>query len=115
MVLSLDAQQPSKKRFRGALIAVLLNQDVDHVAVLIHSTPEILLLPVDSNGTKTAKILALLRRPNGATLKELCKASGWQAHSVRGFLSGTLKKKMGVRVDSEPRDNGQRAYRLVSK
>jgi hypothetical protein len=66
-------------------------------------------------GTKTAKILALLRRPNGATLKELCKATGWQAHSVRGFLSGSLKKKMGLRIDSEPRDNGQRAYHLVSK
>jgi hypothetical protein len=66
-------------------------------------------------GTKTAKILALLRRPSGATLKELCKATGWQAHSVRGFLSGSLKKKMGLRVDSEPRDDGQRAYRLASK
>ena len=66
-------------------------------------------------GTKTAKILALLRRPSGATLQELRKATGWQAHSVRGFLSGTLKKKMGRRVDSAPRDNGQRAYRLISK
>ena len=66
-------------------------------------------------GTKTAKILALLRRPSGATLQELRKATGWQAHSVRGFLSGILKKKMGQCVDSAPRDNGQRAYRLVSK
>jgi hypothetical protein len=45
----LAAQQPSKESFRGALIATRLNQDVDHVAVLIHGTPEILLLPVDSN------------------------------------------------------------------
>ena len=65
-------------------------------------------------GTKTAKILALLRRPSGATLQELRKATGWQAHSVRGFLSGTLKKKMGLRVDSARRADDERAYRLGS-
>ncbi len=41
-------------------------------------------------GTKTAKILDLLKRPGGVTLKELVKATGWQPHSVRGFLSGAL-------------------------
>jgi hypothetical protein len=45
----LAAQQPSKESFRAALVTVRLNQNVDHVAVLIHGTPEILLLPVDSN------------------------------------------------------------------
>jgi hypothetical protein len=66
-------------------------------------------------GTKTAKILALLRRPEGASLKELKKATGWQAHSVRGFLSGALKKKMGLRVDSRKREDGKRAYRIAAK
>jgi hypothetical protein len=66
-------------------------------------------------GTKTAKILALLRRPNGATLQELRKATGWQAHSVRGFLSGALKKKMGLRVDSAHRSDGERTYQVVSR
>jgi hypothetical protein len=66
-------------------------------------------------GTKTAKILALLRRPTGASLPELRKATGWQAHSVRGFLSGAVKKKMGLRIDSVSRDDGERAYRVASK
>jgi hypothetical protein len=66
-------------------------------------------------GTKTAKILALLGRADGASLQELRKATGWQAHSVRGFLSGALKKKMGLRVDSTKRDSGERVYRLTSK
>ena len=66
-------------------------------------------------GTKTAKILALLRRPAGASLSELKKATGWQAHSVRGFLSGAVKKKMGLHIDSVSRDDGGHAYRVASK
>jgi hypothetical protein len=66
-------------------------------------------------GTKTAKILAMLRRSTGASLAELTKATGWQAHSVRGFLSGVLKKKMGLRVRAVSKENGTRAYRLPSK
>jgi hypothetical protein len=63
-------------------------------------------------GSKTAKILDLLKRPGGVTLKELIKATGWQAHSVRGFLSGTVGKKMGTPVKSAKRADGERAYRL---
>ena len=66
-------------------------------------------------GTKTAKILALLKRPGGASLQQLRKATGWQAHSVRGFLSGTLKKKMGLRVTSTKVLDGDRTYRIISK
>jgi hypothetical protein len=66
-------------------------------------------------GTKTAQILDLLKRPGGVTLKDLMKTTGWQAHSVRGFLSGTLGKKMGTPVESFKSDAGERAYRLLSK
>ena len=63
-------------------------------------------------GSKKDKVLALLKRRQGATLKELMKATGWQAHSVRGFLSGTIAKKMGLRVRSEKRDDGERVYSI---
>jgi hypothetical protein len=63
-------------------------------------------------GTKTAKILRLLKRPGGASLAELTKATGWQAHSVRGFLSGAVKAKMRHKVVSAKREDGQRAYRV---
>jgi hypothetical protein len=65
-------------------------------------------------GSKTAKVLDLLKRPNGATLGELMKATGWQAHSVRGFLSGTVGKKLGLAVASVKDDAGERRYSLKS-
>ncbi len=61
-------------------------------------------------GSKTAKVLGLLKRPGGATMKELMKATGWQPHSVRGFLSGTLGKKMGLKVESTKSREGERSY-----
>jgi Protein of unknown function (DUF3489) len=61
-------------------------------------------------GSKSAKVLDLLKRPNGATLKELMKATGWQAHSVRGFLSGAVAKKMGLTVASAKGEDGERTY-----
>jgi hypothetical protein len=66
--------------------------------------------PEARDGCKTAKILALLKRPGGATAKELLKATGWQAHSVRGFISGTVGKKMGLNVASLKGENGERSY-----
>jgi hypothetical protein len=59
-----------------------------------------------------ARVIALLEKPKGATLAELMKATGWQAHSVRGFLSGTLRKKMGLRIESAKRGHGERAYSI---
>jgi Protein of unknown function (DUF3489) len=50
------------------------------------------------------------RLGDGATLKELVKAIGWQPHSIRGFLSGTIRKKMGLAVTSAKGDGGERSY-----
>ena len=63
-------------------------------------------------GTKTGKILDLLKRPDGATLQELMKLTGWQAHSVRGFLSGTVGKKMARVVTSTKDEDGTRTYSI---
>ena len=63
------------------------------------------------HATKTDACLALLSRAGGATLAELQKATGWQAHSVRGFLSGTIKKMPGVTLTSEKSKTGTRCYR----
>jgi hypothetical protein len=62
------------------------------------------------DGSKTANVLDLLKRPEGVTAKELMKATGWQPHSVRGFLSGTVGKKMGLTVTSIKGEDGERTY-----
>ncbi len=66
--------------------------------------------PEARDGSKTAKILDLLKRPGGVTAKELMKVTGWLPHSVRGFLSGTVVKKLGLTVTSTKGDNGERTY-----
>ena len=60
--------------------------------------------------SKGAKVLGLISRAKGASLAELMKATDWQAHSVRGFISGTLGTKMGLKVASAKREDGERVY-----
>jgi len=68
--------------------------------------------PTSRPGSKMQICLDLLARRTGATLAELMSASGWQVHSVRGFLSGTVKKKLGLALTSTRDDGGVRHYRV---
>jgi len=63
---------------------------------------------------KGAKIIELLRRKEGATLADLTKATGWQPHSVRGFMSAQVGKKLGLKLASVKREDGQRLYHIAS-
>ncbi len=63
--------------------------------------------------TKAELILKRLRSKRGASLDELSKATGWQPHSIRGFLSGTVRKRMGLSVEAETSKSGIRRYRIV--
>ena len=65
-------------------------------------------------GSKTDQVVELMKRSGGVTLKELMAATNWQAHSVRGFISGTLGKKMGLTVTSAKREDGERVYSLAN-
>jgi len=64
------------------------------------------------DGSKAQKILDLLNRPEGATLAAIMKATSWQPHSVRGFLSGTIRKKLGLNVVSTKDEGGERTYSI---
>jgi hypothetical protein len=64
--------------------------------------------------SKSATVLDLLRREGGAALDDIMSATGWQAHSVRGFISGVLGKRMGLTVESAKREDGKRTYSVAS-
>jgi len=68
--------------------------------------------PARKSQTKTQSCLALLQRTEGASIAEMQKATGWQPHSVRGFLAGTIKKTPGVTLTSDKADDGERRYRV---
>ena len=64
-------------------------------------------------GTKLAALVVALRRPQGATSLQLMLATGWQPHTVRGAISGMLRKKLGLNVVLAHNDSGERVYRVV--
>jgi len=66
-------------------------------------------------GTKQALLIELLQRDGGATIDEIAAATGWQAHSVRGAISGTLKRKLGLAVSSETVEGRGRVYRIAAQ
>ena len=61
--------------------------------------------------SKQARIIAMLRTPGGATIEAMVQATGWQQHSVRGFLAGVVRKKLGLNLISDAGDSG-RVYRI---
>jgi len=86
-----------------------------HLVGLVQGANSKVTISKSSNqkNSKATVLLDLLRQPEGVSLKDLCLSSGWQAHSVRGFLSGTVGKKLGLGLKSVNTDGG-RIYRIVS-
>jgi hypothetical protein len=78
--------------------------ELEAEAPAVRSTPR--------EGSKQAQMIALLRRPEGATIAEIAEATGWQPHTVRGAIAGALKKKLGLTVTSEKPEGGERRYRV---
>jgi hypothetical protein len=66
-----------------------------------------------SKDTKQHRLVAMLKRSEGATIAQMMKAFGWEPHTVRGALSGALKKKLGLKVTSEKSEGGERVYRIA--
>ena len=63
--------------------------------------------------SKQSQLIAMLKQPDGATIAEIAKALEWQPHTVRGALAGALKKKLGLKVESEKVDDRGRVYHIA--
>lgn len=64
-------------------------------------------------GTKLAAIIDAMRHPGGATIAQMMAGTGWQAHTVRGAISGMVRKRLGLNVTLVRNDSGERVYRVV--
>ena len=64
------------------------------------------------DNSKQAQVIAMLKRPEGATIAQVCAATGWQQHTVRGTFAGAFKKKLGLTLASDKPQGGERVYRI---
>jgi hypothetical protein len=65
------------------------------------------------DNSKQAQVIAMLKRPEGATIEQICEVTQWQAHTVRGTFGGAFKKKLGLEITSTKEVGGQRIYRVA--
>ena len=63
--------------------------------------------------SKQAQVITMLKRPEGTTIAQICEATGWQAHTVRGTFAGAFKKKLGLTIESDKVQGGERVYRIA--
>ena len=69
--------------------------------------------PRTRENSKQATVIQMLQRPEGATIQQICDATGWQAHTVRGTFAGAFKKKLGLNLASEKVEGNDRVYRIA--
>ena len=69
--------------------------------------------PRTRDNSKQAEVIRMLQRPEGATIGQICTATGWQAHTVRGTFAGAFKKKLGLTIVSDKAQGGERVYRIA--
>jgi len=69
--------------------------------------------PRTRENSKQAEVIRMLRRPEGATIDQICQITGWQAHTVRGTFAGAFKKKLGLTITSNKPQGGERGYRIA--
>ena len=69
--------------------------------------------PRTRENSKQAEVVRMLQRPEGATIRQICEATGWQQHTVRGTFAGAFKKKLGLTITSDKVQGGERVYRVA--
>jgi hypothetical protein len=109
---SRSKQKPSRKKVKATKTAMVAAKATSKVTQRNSKKAK---SPEEGRGdTKKAIVLELLRRKEGATIAKIAKATDWQNHSIRGFISGTVAKKLGLVVESVKNEAGERNYRITS-
>ena len=85
--------------------------NVQHLDTAIEAAQQSKLRTRDNS--KQAQVIAMLKRPEGATIAQICEATGWMQHTVRGTFAGAFKKKLGLEITSTKEAGGQRIYRVA--
>lgn len=112
-----------KSMFEAKLDAIIANADAaqrtndasveaDVAAAEASFVPSATPLRTRDN-SKQAEVIRMLQRPEGATIRQICEATGWQAHTVRGTFAGAFKKKLGLTLTSDKPTGGERVYRVA--
>ncbi len=105
-----DAGYAAVGRKRQAPEPVMPEVDGDAVVAAPEAAKPI---PRTRENSKQAKVIQMLRRPEGATIPQIMAVTSWQAHSARGFFAGTIKKKLGLAITSAKPDGGDRVYHVT--
>ncbi len=93
----------------AALDAVIANAEAAQPEVAQPNAPK----PRTRDNSKQAQVIAMLRRPEGATIVQICTLTGWQQHTVRGTFAGAFRKKLGLDITSTKDVGAERVYRLA--
>ncbi len=89
----------------AALDAVIANAEAAHAEAA---------KPRTRDKSKQAQVIAMLQRPEGATIAQICEATSWQSHTVRGTFAGSFKKKLGLDITSTKEQGGERVYKVAT-
>ena len=99
---------PHNKPMDGTTRFGITSAGLEAIGITPHVTP------VLRANSKQAQVLAMLHRPEGATLAQICACTGWQKHTVRGTFAGAFKKKLGLSIDSSKDAGGERVYKITA-
>jgi hypothetical protein len=101
-------------RTRPAPAPLVVDPDIEAAVTAIEATARAeAKTPRTRDNSKQATVIGMLKRPEGATIPQICEATGWQSHTVRGTFAGAFKKKLGLTITSSKDQGAERVYRIA--
>ena len=102
--------KPRPAPTRGPITLAALDAVIANAEAAQAEAPQ----PRTRDNSKQAQVIAMLKRAEGATITQICEATGWQSHTVRGTFAGAFKKKLRLEITSSKADGSERTYRITT-